>query len=146
MTNKFERVVEFQPAFDKRDPNPTKNYGISSMRIRFLLKGEKGIIQFYVLTNLYLPEVSEEYKKLGKDLNMFGNFSGWLPMDIGYHSKEKMYDSQEEMDCDLLESKKCYYDGSTLRAETPMNILVREGTEGLWKFLEEEYKNVFGEN
>lgn len=38
---KLIREVEVTPAFDKRDSDPTKDYGIGLAVIKFLLKGEK---------------------------------------------------------------------------------------------------------
>ncbi len=37
----------------------------------------------------------------------------------------------------------CYYDGSGLAAEKVFRILCDEGSDGVWKYLEEYYMNVF---
>jgi len=42
MKEKFERIVRTRPPFDKRNPNPNKNYGIHGVDIWFILKGKKG--------------------------------------------------------------------------------------------------------
>ncbi len=149
---KFERIVEFEPAFDKRHPNPSQNYGIGSVRIRFVLKGDKGAVQVLMGTNLYLPETIKEYKTKGihgkiVDLlsreNDCSGLSGW---DVGYHSPKPMYPDQKPIgdDCKYT-SGKCYYDGSGLRAQKLPELLIREGSDAIWKFLEEEYNQVFGD-
>jgi hypothetical protein len=39
----------------------------------------------------------------------------------------------------------CYYDGSTLNAEKPWELLLTEGHEAVWQFLLKEYDAVFNE-
>jgi hypothetical protein len=39
----------------------------------------------------------------------------------------------------------CYCDGSAMRAETYMNVLLSEGSDKIWEMLEEDYKSDFGE-
>jgi hypothetical protein len=98
---KFERIVEFEPAFDKRSSDPKKNYGIHGLQIRMVLKGVKGAVQFLIYTNWQLPHVTEEAMPraayaddLAMELRCF-----WTPMaaDLGYHSKFPMYEGQEPM-------------------------------------------------
>lgn len=47
-------------------------------------------------------------------------------------------------DCEWLGAP-CYCDGSALRAEEWMDILLREGSDKIWEMLEEEYKVRFEE-
>lgn len=98
---KLERIVEFSPAFDKRDPDPKKNFGVHGVEMRWVLKGEKGAVQFLVYTNWQLPHVTQENvdrakraRDIALELRCF-----WKPMaaDLGYHSKFPMYDGQEAM-------------------------------------------------
>ena len=37
-----ERITKIYPAWDRRDPNPSKNYGIHGAELRMVLKGELG--------------------------------------------------------------------------------------------------------
>lgn len=62
MTN-FERIVDIRPAFDKRDPDPAKDYGIGACRIAFVLKGPKGAVQFVIGTDWYLPHTQRQNRK-----------------------------------------------------------------------------------
>jgi len=150
---KFEKIVEFSPAFDKRHKNPKKNYGIGAVRIRFVLKGKKGAVQFLMGTNWFLPETVKEYKTKGvKELGLVNllndehdcvGISGW---DIGYHSKKPMYAGHESIDknCPYTDGI-CYYDGSGLRAKDIPELLVRKGSDEIWKYLENYYLSTFGE-
>lgn len=45
--------------------------------------------------------------------------------------------------CPYLDGRPCYYDGSTLNAERYYEILLREGSEGLWKALDAYYRETF---
>lgn len=95
----FERITEFDPAFDRRDPDPKKNFGIHGVQMRWVLKGEKGAVQFLVYTNWQLPHVTQEQVlrlQLARDYGMETRCF-WLPMaaDLGYHSKFPMYEGQQ---------------------------------------------------
>ena len=55
-----ERITKIYPAWDRRDPNPSKDYGIHGAELRMVLKGELGATQFVLYTNWHLPHVTEE--------------------------------------------------------------------------------------
>lgn len=149
----MEKIVNFHPAYDKRDDDPSKDYGIGSVTIRFVLKGKRGAVQILLGTNWYLPETIKEYKTegiKGRIVNLLdkeNDCSGIHGWDIGYHSPKPMYERQEPIadDCPYVEGGKCYYDGSGLRAKDIPEMLVRKGSDTIWKILEEEYKDRFGE-
>jgi hypothetical protein len=141
---KFKRSILFRPGYDER----RKGCGVHGMEMRFVVKGPRGAVQFLLFTNWMLPHVERElhdrYEK-GESLNPC-LFKGY-PADLGYHSPKPMYKDQSAMrnDCDILGGQ-CYYDGSGLNAERPFGILVSQGLEALWKFLEEYYGSVFSKN
>ena len=97
-----QRIVEFEPAFDKTDPDPDKNYGVGAAKIRFVLKGPEGAVQFLVHTGWYLPHLwrglLQAETKWAKEHPTYGPLSigpeGW---DLGYHSPRPMYDGQTPM-------------------------------------------------
>jgi len=134
----IEKKIEFDPAFDRRDSDPKKNYGIHGVNIRFLY-GDKevGYVQFVIYTNWMLKSCRKKWDDYVQALHL-------LPMsaDLGYHSKVPMYEGQTPMPkCNLLDT--CYYDGSTLDAEPVFEVLVEQGLEALWKKLEEYYNETF---
>lgn len=47
--------------------------------------------------------------------------------------------------CPYLDGKPCYYDGSGLAAERIYEIMLKEGSDGVWKALEKYYKDTFKE-
>lgn len=140
--NTFERRVEITPAYDKRSTDPKKNYGIGGCTVRFLLTGPQGAMQFVVLTDWYLPHTKRELRENGTLR------SDLYPMafDLGYHSPKPMHEGQSpmEQECDVLGGQ-CYYDGTTLGAEPIVDVMLREGSEGVWRELEKQYEIRFGE-
>ncbi len=144
-TEQFQKEVRFRPAFDKRDPDPKKNYGIHGVDIVFILKGEHGAAQFVLSTGWHLPNVHEELKAKCNPADPYDYFTGGPgATDIGYHSPKPIYEGQEpiDLDCDVLEGQ-CFYDGSTLNARPILERLIEEGHEAVWEELKSYYNYTF---
>lgn len=143
MSENLERIVEFTPAFDKRHRDPSKNYGIHGVELRMVLKGEAGAVQFVLYTNWQLPHVTRELDaKRGSH-----TLCHPMPADLGYHSPSPRWDDQTaQPDCPYLDGKPCYYDGSGLNAERIYGVLLREGSDGVWRELREYYDELFAES
>jgi len=137
----FRTQIGIQPAFDKRAPEPHKNYGIGEMRMCFYLIGPKGAVQWMIGTNWYVDTAR-------KHLATFPPNSydrpyeprGW---DLGYHALEAQYDGQTPHDCNLIDGGKCYYDGSGLNAELLVERFLEGGLEYLWPALLAYYTRTF---
>ncbi len=139
----FEKIVHVSGAFDKRHADPKKDYGISACRIRFVLKGPLGATQFVVGTDWYLPSIQRAHRQRDHDSAVrFDRIQpeGW---DVGYHAPEAQYEGQPDMECDLMESGRCYYDGSSLRADDWVPKFIEGGTDWLWAELQKEYEERF---
>ena len=136
--DKFERIVEINPAFDRRHVDPKKNYGVHGCSLKMILKGKKGAMQFVLYTGWHLKHVAEEFKAKG--------INDPLSANVWYHSPHPMYEGQSLIQdgCPYLDGKPCYYDGSGLYAEEAFKVLVEGGSEKLWSFLEDEYNERFG--
>lgn len=138
MSDKLERIIKFYPAWDKRNSDPKKDYGVHGVEMKWLLKGKKGVIQFLVFTNWQLKHVQEEIDTRS-DFHVPVLYKP-IPADIGYHSPIPMDEDQEAMgSCEFLNGKQCYYDGSTIGADRIFNILIEKGDEAVWEELEKEY-------
>jgi hypothetical protein len=136
----MERIVSFEPGFDRR----AEGYGVGAMRLRFVLKGELGAVQFLLGTNWYPRHVQEAEAAKGLDLYR-GEIlpTGW---DIGYHSPRPMYEGQTPMGpCEYLDGKPCYYDGSSLAADPIRDAFLERGEPAVWEACEERYVETFGE-
>ena len=144
----FERMVKFYPAFDKRNPEPSKNYGVHGVDLLMVVKGDKGAVQFKLFTNWMLPHVVEERmnKPMFDDMDI-KCFYMPQPADLGYHSYKPVYEGQTPItkSCELLDGKPCYYDGSGLNAERIYKVLLEKGSDGVWQELEDYYREVFEE-
>lgn len=140
--NGFERILEFRPAFDRRHPDPSKNYGIHGVEMRWLLKGSEGTVQFLLYTNWHLPHVATEHREGPSVL-----FQP-LPADLGYHSPVPMYESHKPINdgkpCSYLDGRPCYYAGSILMADEIFAVLVKKGEAALWSRLEQCYTDTLG--
>lgn len=167
----FKREIVFRPAFDKRSDDPAKNYGIHGVELAFYLIGDDGAVQFVVYTNWQLPHITEEHSKLFDDHILCRPMPADLgyhspkPMYEGQEpiGSKRFYwrdPTKEERKfrfapvpdseptgtftpCDLLGGKPCYYDGSGLNAEPVFEILLKEGSPGVWKELERYYADTF---
>lgn len=144
----MEKIVSFSPAFDKRHADPAKNYGIHGVDIRFVLKGKSGAVQFLIYTNWHLPKVQNEMNAHAlRSCDKYA-IESLLPMpaDFGYHSKCQQYEGQESItdSCEYCDGQPCYYDGSSLYAETVYKRLVQEGDSGVWDELQKYYEEKFG--
>lgn len=142
----LERKFEITPGYDKK----AEGCGIGCATMHFYVIGVKGAIQFVLMTGWY-PHIIKK--------TTFDDWSDWaelritvqpddkpFPVDLGYHSRLPRYEGQAVMDgeCHLLKGP-CYYDGSGLNAHKPFSILVHEGSERLWEFLELYYYETFKE-
>lgn len=141
-----ERIIKFAPAYDKRDPDPSKDYGIHGVTLTFVLKGAEGAVDFVLYTNWMLPHVQEE-----QDGRMSPGFVHLMchpiPADLGYHSPRPIREWQDggapsQAECNWLGAP-CWYDGSTLNAEPVYRRLLEEGDEGVWAELEDYYAQTF---
>lgn len=131
---KLERKIKLTPAYDKRHFDPKKNYGIGCVDMRFLVKGPEGVIQFAFMTGWFLPQ----NKNISTDMYPYA-------YDLGYHSYVPLYEGQPKMtdECPYLDGKPCYYDGTSLGAEGVLELLIKDGVEAVWEFLERDYKVKF---
>jgi hypothetical protein len=140
----FERIIEFEPAWDKRSDEPGKDYGIHGMEARFVLKKDNKAVQFVVYTNWHLPHVEEYLEQ-----HHIMGFCPLKPMaaDLGYHSPTPTYENQQSLtDNCKYTGGVCYYDGSGLQAKKVFAKFVAEGLDALWEELEAHYNRVFEES
>jgi len=148
---KLTREITFRPAYDKRPKNPGEpNYGIHGGDMTWYVKGSKGVIQFVVHTNWYLPHVAKELSESVLLRPSYFTTSEIIAytfqphaVELGYHAKRRQYEGQEKRkDCHLFKNG-CYYDGSGLNAEPVLKLLIEQGSDAVWARLEKEYYERF---
>lgn len=147
----MEKIVKVFPAWDKRNSNPHKNYGINPADMIFVLKGELGAVDFCMNTGWHLPHVKKELEV--SQVKRIQDGDTQFPFllvegrgsSLGWHSRIRNEDYEiERHDCEYTGGT-CYSDVSYSSGDELFNILVQFGTESLWKRLEQEYINAFGE-
>jgi len=136
----FERKVTFIPSFEKLDPNPSKNYGIGSVRLLFTLKGPLGATQWMIGTDWFCASAREHLRKFPSREPKLKP-EGW---DLGFHGRKPVYDGQTVTHdhCDLTEGA-CYCDGSGLNADLLIEGFLTGGEGYVWRALEAYYANTF---
>ena len=144
--NRITREIEFSPAWDKRDPDPHKNYGIHGVKMRWYVKGPHGAVQFLVLTNWQLPHVWEEQDAHLLDTRFPHLLCRPMGADLGYHSPTPHYEGQKTIrdDCHVIGGP-CYYDGSGLAGKELLEVLIAEGGEAVWARMEAYYRETFAD-
>ena len=143
----FKREVKLRPAYDKRDSDPSKNYGIHGVDLCMYLKGERGVVQFIVYTGWHLEHVQDELIErayLTRDVLDLEMLVKPMPADLGFHSYTQLHNyNLYTPECSLLDGHECYYEGSSLAAYRIYDVLVEKGSDGVWSELEAYYEDVF---
>jgi hypothetical protein len=149
MEKGVSRKVIIIPAYDKRDPDPKKSYGIGSATLVFGLDGSDGCVRFQITTGWHLPHNQEEIThRFRKEQNNISNYfyNPFLPYpsDLSYHSRKQIYSGDFHDDhCEWLNGEPCWFMGSSTNAQRIFDIMVREGDEAMWKELEKFYDKTF---
>ncbi len=133
----FRREVAFDPGHPLTlGSGPSSNYGRSSLRVRFLLHGPKGSVQFLWSTGVTPELVPGKYA--GKW--MHSEPSGY---DVGYHADAPHYEHQDSYDCIHRPAGKCYYDGSGIAGDEFLTVFLTEGEDAMWAALRQRYTDWF---
>lgn len=151
--NDLEKIIQFDPAWDRRDPRPSKNYGVHGVEINFILRGPHGATSFRLFTHWMLPHVVREqvkkYTSRALDEGQAYYLLSPMPADLGFHSVEPVEYATQMDYCttiydDSQEAKKgCWYDGSGLQAEQLFEEFVAKGEDVIWERLGQNYTELF---
>lgn len=102
-------------------------YGDGRWQARFLLKGDRGSVQFNCVLG--------ENQTFPDEPNVDGR-------DVGYHSHLPMHSNQTPCECDI--HGQCYYGGSSMTALEWAEKFKKHGTVWLWPRLEQYYMDTLG--
>lgn len=159
----MKREILFQPAWDKTDPDPKKNYGVNCLTILFHVIVDRGVVEFELSTNWYQEHVMQKRLDAMKQDVWSGKkdflIRTWIepyPMDVCYFAFERISEDDiyfEDGVRNLSEVRPYYYDHKFMdekyekqAKEVAYRKLVDEGDESLWQYLEEYYINTFGKD
>ena len=139
MENGFRRVVNFRPAYDRRD----EGFGTHNVEIDFVLIGPMGAVDFVVhKTGWYTASARAHLRQVRVPGHLRYDDPAaehpWLT-SINYHSKVPQYEGQSGVkNCKWLGSATCYCDGTSL-AEGTMEKFICEGEDVVWAELQSWY-------
>lgn len=139
----FRREVAFEPghAWSTRGESPARDYGRASVKVRHLLHGPLGTVQFLWSTGITPERVPVADSRYSYDEWMHHGASG---SDVGYHADAPQYEDQSAFDCEYRPGGKCYYDGSGLAGDEFLATFLTEGEDAMWAGLEARYVEWFG--
>lgn len=118
----FEQIVSFANLPER-----------AGARIMFALRSEKGAVNFTLeVEHLGFSSSTSSRAKINS-------------VDIGYHSYTPLHpeDFPITNSCELLDFKPCYYDGSGVASAKGLDILLVEGADALFDYLEKFHGDVF---
>lgn len=132
-----ERYIHIEAGWDKRDPNPSKNYGVSGGRMTFFERRGSKIIQCNFLLDNY---PTEELRLTNRDRK----YDTYPICDgLGTHYKFKKDASEwayKNEEC-LVTGGKCYFEaGSALYGEIVRERFLKEGSDGVWDEIDKEFR------
>lgn len=160
----MKREIKFFPAWDRTNPDPSKNYGVSCLDMKFLIYGNKGIVEFDLDTNWYLPHIMkrrlESFRhdvQLQKEDFLLETWINPCPLDICYYSLIRLSEDDTFFDVGLdwaFDGKPCFYGYKSFEGDYPspfakdvvFGLLVEKGDGAVWEYLENYYKEIFGED
>lgn len=144
---KLQRIIQTRPPFDKRDPNPSKDYGIGGLSIWFIIKGKEGAVTLHLGTKLYLAKQFREWHLKGESYPFNNDDECMDCWDVSYHSPKRRYKDQtiSNNSCEWLNGKPCYCDGSALRGRDDKVVenYLEKGDNWIWEYLEKIYNETF---
>ena len=103
-----------------------------------ILKGKKGAVHFIYGTGMYLDKTHKYWNNKG--LHEENGTPDYMGYDVGYHTAYPHYKEQTKQSekCEWIGGP-CYCDGSAMRGDEFMKILIEKGSDEIWKLLEEDY-------
>ena len=126
----FTKDIKFRAAYDKRHPDPSKNYGIHCVDAIFVLHGEAGSLEWRLFTGWNLPHVARTL-----DTRDLGYPNG---AELNLHSKAPRWEGHEPTATDCPYVGTCYSD-VTFITDDICEALIARGDEGVWGELERRY-------
>lgn len=137
----FTRKVSFAAAYDQRDPNPLKNYGIHGVHITFLVSRDGEGLTFGVSTNWRLPHVQAETDAIpGPDWDPHFHYRP-TGFDVCMHRKTPAYEGQTPVKSCTITGGACYGDGSALLGDSFLQTLIEGGDEALFARMEKQFED-----
>lgn len=143
MSKRLERTIEVYPGYDRRHTDRAKDEGMHGAEFMFILRGEKGSITFRCYTD-WLPLITQESLMEGSRRSGVVGVQP-VPQDMVIHSPTPLSYGQliARKDCPYTATGVCYSDTSSKIAHYLRDLLLLEGSEGVWRELQVRYRAAF---
>jgi hypothetical protein len=127
MTDELKRETALLPAYDNRD----EGGGQHGVELYFKLTGPEGMVYVYFTTDWYLTP-SRAFDERPE------------PGGLGWHTWQPQDDrAPSTAECDTFGGRPCWIGESGLGAEPYRDVLLSEGSDGVWAKLEAYYAERF---
>lgn len=133
------QTIKILPGWDRRDQNDSYH----GCELLFILRGEKGVLTFAFTTDWAPTAVQQQYMNGVQRTNVIGVQP--KPIDVVWHSPTPPNLPHQPMhaDCPYLEGD-CYTAISKREAEALRDILLKEGSAGVWRAMGQLYRSDAG--
>lgn len=146
MSAEFERIVRIKPAFDCEVIQPCVHGSDTCGKVRGASHGRNAATLFMTLRS----EVAEVTLEVGTGWDRpetparYRLTDGPRPGCVAFHSSMPQYEGHEPQGstCDLWSA--CYGSTAFTLADEPTRLLVCEGSDAVWVWLEAQYRETFG--
>lgn len=127
----YQRTITTRGAYDQRDSNPSRDYGISGVTITFALIGKDRALDWDLLTDCFLPHTNKRLRKVGR------SHGGPTAGGVGFHYSEEQYEGMMSSEtCTLLDGR-CFYDTGFLIGDEVYRAWAYGGIDGVFGKLRE---------
>lgn len=130
----MERRIQLTKAWDRRDKDPAKDYGVHGVEVVFTVIGELGAVQWRLMTPWVLPKTQKWWDEIN---NTTGYTMMPCPAPLIWH--ERVADGHGQK-CDVLGYCRCEQAGSFMSAHDIYVTLTEKGDDGVWAILEAAYE------
>lgn len=139
MPNGILREFHVRAAYDKRDADPRKNYGVHGVEIEFVVKRSGAAVNCFWMTDWQCQSTLDWWKAAGLDQHTT-RFDGLG--DLGWHSPIKLdkWDTKISSPCPHTGGD-CYYSGTGLGAQELFRKWV-EAPDIIWPELEQRLEEL----
>lgn len=129
----FERRMYLTAAWDRRDPDPRKNYGVHGVDLHFALIGPLGAVSWRLMTPWVLPQVAEWWATLPAPVLYTPTADG-----VYWHRQVDGLETAGAQPCNFFGACVAEQIGSISR-EDVLEALIAQGDAGVWAVLERTY-------
>lgn len=137
--NALAQTIKILPGWDKRATNESYH----GCEVVFILRGDKGVLTFAVVTDWAPMAVQQQHMNGVQRTNVIGIQP--KPIDVVWHSPTPPDLPYKPMhtDCPYLDGD-CYAAISKREAEALRDVLIREGSVGVWRAMGQLYRSDAG--